>query len=192
MTTNALRVVIADDEGIIRMGLKDMVKAAGHKVIATARNGLEAIEMVKQFDPDILLLDIKMPELDGLSVARRLTTEHPLPIVMLTAYSQKEFIDQATKTLVMDYLVKPVDEAKIAPCLELAVSRFHQFQAALEKRDALKDSLEDEQIIEDAKKQLMVENNWSEDKAYHHLQTQARKRQVKKVDHAKRILRKNT
>ncbi len=181
----SLRIIIADDEAVIRMGLRAMLRSLGHKVVATARTGAEAIEKVRQFQPDLLLLDIKMPEMDGLTAARMLSEEAPLPIVMLTAYSQKELVEQAVESLVMGYLVKPVDEANLAPAIEIAVARFEALHSAAKKAAQLKKSLSDREAVAEAKKILMSQG-MSEDEAYHHLQSTARRRQISLGEAARR------
>ncbi len=186
--TDSLRIIVADDEAVIRMGLKTMLQALNHKVIATARNGKEAIEKVKQFEPDMLLLDIKMPDMDGLTAAQILASEAPLPIVMLTAYSQKALVEKAINAFVMGYLVKPVDENRLGPCIELAVAQYHEMQATVTKIDKLKRDLSGRELIDRAKQSLMKQGI-SEDEAYHYLQASARKRQISLADMAKRIIK---
>ena len=183
-----LRIIIADDEGVIRMGLKTMVQSLGHKVVATARTGEEAIEKVKQFEPDLLLLDIKMPKMDGLTVAKLLSEQAPLPIVMLTAYSQKNLIEEAVEALVMGYLVKPVDEAKLAPSLDMAVARFKDLSNTAAEVSSLKATLAAREKISKAKRLLMAQG-LSEDEAYHRIQAGARKRQITLDEQAYRIIK---
>ncbi len=176
---HAYRIVIADDEGVIRMGLKTMLRALGHRVVATARNGVETIEMVRQFQPDLLLLDIKMPEMDGLAVANHLANEAPLPIVMLTAYSERTLIEQAIKsTAVEGYLVKPVDESKLAPVINLAITRFAERTSVVTEAHRLRQRLAGRDVITQAKRILMAQEGLSEHEAYHHLQLSARKKQL--------------
>ena len=172
-----LRIIIADDEAVIRMGLRAMLRSLGHKVVATARTGAEAVAKVRQFRPDLLLLDIKMPEMDGLTAARMLSEEAPLPIVMLTAYSQKDLVERAVESLVMGYLVKPVDEASLSPAIEIAVARFEALHSAAKKAAQLKKSLSDREAVAEAKRLLMLQG-MSEDEAYHHLQSTARRQQI--------------
>lgn len=185
---NSYRIVIADDEGLIRMGLKTMVQALGHKVIATARTGEEAIEKVTLFSPDLLLLDIKMPGLDGLSVARQLAQEAPLPIIILTAYSRKELVDQAIEALVMGYLVKPVDEAKLAPSIDMAIARFGERAAAESEVNQLRERLADRGVIHQARR-LLMSQGLTEHEAYHMLQAGARRRQISLADQAEYFIK---
>ncbi len=197
MTNNKehpLRIIIADDEAVIRMGLKAMLRSLGHKVVATVRTGAEAVEKVRQLQPDLLLLDIKMPEpalskakgMDGLAAARLLSREAPLPVVMLTAYSQKELVEQAVESLVMGYLVKPVDEAKLAPAIEIAVARFEALHSAAKKAAQLKKNLSDREAVAEAKK-LLMSQGLSEAEAYHQLQSAARRQQISLGEMARRV-----
>ena len=174
---NQLSVVIADDEAVIRMGLKQMVTSLGHKVVATAANGEEALESVLRLGPDLLLLDIKMPGLDGLAVAERLAEERPLPIIMLTAYSDRSLIDRAVNASVMGYLVKPIHENKLGPTIEVAMDRFQAMQNTAREMYRLRNQLEDRNLV-DAAKKILVTTGLSEDEAYHRLQMTARRKRV--------------
>lgn len=189
LPTDSLRIIVADDEAVIRMGLKAMLHTLGHTVIATARNGREAIEKVKQFEPDMLLLDIKMPDMDGITAAQNLANEFPLPIVMLTAYSQKALVEKAVDAFVMGYLVKPIDEIQLGPCISLAVARFNEMQETADEANQLKQTLAGRKLVDEAKR-LMMKQGMSEDEAYHHLQADARKRQISLADMAKRVISK--
>lgn len=187
MPKNLLRIMIADDEGVIRMGLKAMVQSLGHQVVATARTGQETIEKVRILQPNLLLLDIKMLGMDGLTVAKVLTEETPLPIVMLTAYSQRNLIEEAVKAMVMGYLVKPVDESKLAPAIDLALTRFQTLQETADEADALKKSLVERDLVAQAKFLLMAQG-YSETEAYHHIQAAARRRQISLGEMAERVM----
>jgi response regulator NasT len=168
-----LRVIIADDEAVIRMGLSQMVTALGHQVIATAANGDEALEITKRLKPDLLLLDIKMPGKDGLIVAEILATELPLPIVMLTAYSERSLIARAANAAVMGYLVKPIHESKLGPTIEVAISRFETIKSTAETVYKLRGQLETRRLV-DAAKQILMTTGLSEAEAYKRLQGIAR------------------
>lgn len=187
MPTNSLRIIVADDEAVIRLGLSTMLRSLNHKVVGTARDGQEAIAQVKQFQPDLLLLDIKMPDLDGLEAAQILAEEAPLPIVMLTAYSQKTLVEKAVSALVMGYLVKPVDEQRLGPTIDLAVARYQDLQATLTEVNQLKKRLAGRALVDRAKQRL-IQQGLSEDAAYHHLQAAARRRQISLAEMAERIL----
>ena len=182
-----LRVVITDDEAVIRMGLKQMVTSLGHKVVATAANGEEALESVLRLEPDLLLLDIKMPGMDGLTVAERLATERPIPIVMLTAYSDRSLIERAVNASVMGYLVKPIHESKLGPTIEVAMGRFEAMQVTAREMYRLKDQLEDRNLV-DAAKKILVMTGLSEEEAYRRLQMTARRKRLPMREVAEAII----
>jgi response regulator NasT len=170
-----LRILIADDEAVIRMGLTQMITALGHRVVATATNGDEALETTKRLAPDLLLLDIKMPGRDGLTVAEVLAKEMPLPIVMLTAFSERSLIERAANAAVMGYLVKPIHESKLGPTIELAIARFEAMRMTAQEAYRLRGQLEARSII-DAAKQILVATGLSEEEAYQRLQMTARRK----------------
>jgi two-component system, response regulator PdtaR len=173
--SSILRIIIADDEAVIRMGLTQMITILGHRVVATATNGDEALEATKRLTPDLLLLDIKMPERDGLTVAEILAEERPLPIIMLTAFSERRLIERAANAAVMGYLVKPIHESKLGPTIELAMARFEAMRATAQEAYRLRGQLEARSVI-DAAKQILVATGLSEEEAYHRLQMTARRR----------------
>jgi len=168
-----LRLFIADDEAVIRMGLKAMLTSLGHQVVGTATNGIEALAGVKQFRPDLLLLDIKMPRMDGLTVAEHLVTEWPLPIVMLTAYTDKALIARAANASVMGYLVKPVYENNLGPIIDLAIERFQATQAMARQAYELRHQLKSREMVDTAKR-ILIATGLSESEAYSRLQMTAR------------------
>ncbi len=170
-----LRVMIADDEAVIRMGLKTMMTALGHQVVGTAANGNDALQKTKSLKPDLLLLDIKMPGMDGLSVAERLAEEMPLPIIMLTAYTEKVLIERAANAAVMGYLVKPIHEAKLGPAIEVALARFESMQATAQEVYQLRHQLESRELV-DAAKRILVAAGLPEEEAYKRLQMTAREK----------------
>lgn len=170
-----LQVLIADDEAVIRMGLKSLVTSLGHRVIDTAANGSDALEKTKRLKPDLLLLDIKMPGLDGMTVAEILAAEMPLPIVMLTAFSEKSLIERAANAAVMGYLVKPIHERKLGPMIEIALARFEAMETAAQAAYKLRDQLETRELIDAAKKVLMA-TGLTEAEAYTRLQMTAREK----------------
>ncbi|RMF01331.1 MAG: response regulator [Chloroflexi bacterium] len=174
---DALRIIIVDDEAVIRMGLSQMVRHLGHHVVATAADGKDGLEKVKQLQPDLLLLDIKMPELDGLEVAEILQAEMPLPIVMLTAYSERSLIERAANAAVMGYLVKPIHENKLGPTIEMAMARFEVMQSTAQQVYKLRNQLETRKLV-DAAKQILVATGLSEEEAYQRLQMAARKKRL--------------
>jgi response regulator NasT len=182
-----LRVVIADDEAVIRMGLSHMLATLGHRVVSTAANGDEALETVLRLKPDLLLLDIKMPGKDGLIVAEVLAVESPLPIIMLTAYSEKSLIERAVNASVMGYLVKPIHENKLGPTIEVAIARFEAMQTTAQEAYKLRGQLETRKLI-DAAKQILVTTGLSEAEAYHRLQMTAREKRCSMREVAEAII----
>jgi response regulator NasT len=169
------------------MGLKQMVATLGHRVVGTATNGDEALEMTKRLKPDLLLLDIKMPGTDGLTVAETLATEMPLPIVMLTAYSERKLIERAANASVMGYLVKPIHESKLGPTIEVAVAHFEAMRAAAQEIYKLRDQLEARKVV-DAAKQILVATGISEEEAYKRLQMTARRKRCSMQEVAETII----
>jgi len=172
---SSLQIMIADDEAVIRMGLKAMLTSLGHQVVGTAANGDEALEKAKSLKPDLVLLDIKMPGQDGLAVAETLAAEMPLPILMLTAYTEKSLIERAANASVMGYLVKPVHEAKLGPAIEMALARFEAMQVTAREVYKLRNQLESRDLIEAAKR-ILVAAGLSENEAYKRLQMTAREK----------------
>ena len=170
-----LKVLIADDEAVIRMGLRTMVTTLGYQVVGTAVNGDDALEKVKTLQPDLLLLDIKMPGKDGLTVAEILAVERPLPIIMLTAYTDQSLIERAANAAVMGYLVKPIHEAKLGPMIEVALTRFEDMRLVAQEAYQLRDQLESRELIEAAKR-ILVAAGLSEAESYKRLQMTARER----------------
>ena len=151
-----LRIVIADDEGVIRMGLKTMLTALGYQVIGTASDGDDALEKIRALQPDLVLLDIKMPGKDGLAVAEIVAQEMPLPIIMLTAFTERSLIDRALNAAVMGYLVKPISEGKLRPAIEIALERFGEMQETAQEAYQLRGQLLSREIIDAAKRILVA------------------------------------
>jgi response regulator NasT len=170
-----VRVLIVDDEAVIRMGLRSMVTGLGYEVVGTAVNGDDALEKVYDLQPDLLLLDIKMPGKDGLTVAEILVLENPLPIIMLTAFTDKELIERAANAAVMGYLVKPIHEGKLGPTIEVALSRYESMQAVAQEAYQLRNQLESRELI-DAAKRILVAAGLSEEESYKRLQMAAREK----------------
>ena len=164
------RVVIADDESIIRMDLKEMLTHLGYLVVGEAGDGLSAVHMARELRPDLIIMDIKMPGLDGLSAAKTLTEEQIAPVLLLTAYSQRELIDGAREAGVVAYLVKPFREAELVPAIEIALARFAEFQELRQEVESLRDALETRKLVERAKGILMQAQSLSEAEAFRKIQ----------------------
>jgi len=162
----ALRVLIAEDETIIRLDLKQILERAGLEVCGEARDGGEAVELARTEEPDLAILDVKMPILDGIDAARRILDERPIPIVMLTAYGQDELVSRAVEAGVFGYLVKPFRETDLLPAIATARARHEELQALREEADSLADALAARKTIERAKGLLMERENLTEEDAF--------------------------
>lgn len=183
-----MRVLIADDEAIIRMGLRTMLEEKGHKVVASASDGASAVQMMRTEKPEVILLDIKMPGMDGLQAARKIMQERPTPVVMLTAFSQRELVNEAREASVFGYLVKPVKEDMLDATLDLAVMRFKEWQKMQRQVQDLKKSLEARQVVEDAKRVLMEQQDLTEQQAFNRIHRTSRSRRVTMQQVAQEIL----
>lgn len=187
-----MRVLVADDEAMIRMGLRAMLKDAGHEVVGTATNGRDAIALAQTAKPDVVILDIKMPEMDGLEAAQRIMAEQPTAIVMLTAYSQRELVERANAAAVFAYLVKPVKEELLAPTLELARARFDEWRELRAEVAGLQESLEARDVVDRAKRMLMEREGLSERQAFLRIHHRSRERRLPMRTVAEELLKKNS
>src|SRR5919106_1342672 len=162
----SLRILIAEDETIIRLDLKELLEGAGFEVVAEARDGLEAVDLARETSPDVAILDVKMPRLDGIETARRILADRPLPIVMLTAYGQEELVSRAVEAGVFGYLVKPFRESDLLPAIRTARARHEELAALREEADSLAEALAARKAIERAKGLLMAKEGLSEEDAF--------------------------
>jgi response regulator NasT len=169
-----MRILIADDESIIRMGLRKMLEEAGHEVVAAARDGRTAVRMARDLDPELAVLDVKMPGYDGLEAARRIVAERPIPVILLTAYGQRDLVERAARAPVMAYLVKPVQESELLATIEIAATRFAERLKMAQETAELRENLAARKVIERAKGLLMARDGLSEEDAHRHIQSQAR------------------
>ncbi len=183
-----MRVLIADDEAVIRMGLRTMLEDKGHKVVASAVDGASAIQMTRTEKPEVILMDIKMPGMDGIQAARKIMQERPTPVVMLTAYSQRELVNEAREASVFGYLVKPVKEDLLDATLDLAVTRFKEWQKVQKQVQDLQKSLVAREVVENAKRVLMEQQNLSEQQAFNKIHRTSRSRRVTMQQVAQEIL----
>jgi two-component system, response regulator PdtaR len=164
-----VRILIAEDETIIRLDLRKLLEEAGHEVCGEARDGIEAVELVDEHDPDLAILDVKMPRLDGIEAAKRILEERPIPIVMLTAYGQDELVARAVEAGVFGYLVKPFRETDLLPAIATARARHEELSALREEADSLAEALAARKAIERAKGILMEKDGLSEQEAFERL-----------------------
>lgn len=164
------RVVIADDESIIRMDLKEMLTSLGYLVVGEASNGRDAVRLARELKPDIVIMDIKMPDMDGIEAARILTEERIAPVVLLTAFSQRDLIEQAKEAGVVGYLIKPFRESDLTPVIEVAMERFREFRELEAQVQDLKEALETRKLVDRAKGILMDRDGLKEAEAFRRIQ----------------------
>ncbi len=164
-----LRVLVAEDETIIRLDLRAMLEQAGYEVCGEARDGIEAVELARTLEPDVAIMDVKMPRLDGIEAARRILEERPLPIVIVTAYGQEEIVSRAVEAGVFGYLVKPFREHDLLPAIHTARARHNELQALREEAESLTEALAARKSIERAKGLLMAKEGITEDEAFDRL-----------------------
>jgi AmiR/NasT family two-component response regulator len=161
-----MRILIAEDETIIRLDLRAMLEKAGFDVCAEAKDGEEAVMLARTLEPDLALLDVKMPKLDGIDAARRILEERPIPIVMVTAYGEQELVSRAVEAGVFGYLVKPFRETDLLPAIATARARHDELAAVREEADSLSEALAARKAIERAKGLLMEREGLSEQDAF--------------------------
>ena len=164
------RVIVADDESIIRMDLREMLTNLGYLVIGEVGDGRSAVNLARELKPDVVVMDIKMPDMDGIDAAKILTEERVAPILLLTAYSQQELIERAKEAGVVGYIVKPFRESDLAPAIEVAVARFAEFQALEKEVGDLKLALETRKLVDRAKGILMDTQDLTEAEAFRKIQ----------------------
>ena len=161
-----MRILIAEDETIIRLDLRELLERAGFEVCAEARDGVEAVELARSTQPDLAVLDVKMPRLDGIEAARRILDERAIPVVMLTAYGQQELVSRAVEAGVFGYLVKPFRESDLLPAIATARARHKELAALREEAESLAEALAARKAIERAKGLLMERDGLSEQEAF--------------------------
>ncbi len=170
---DSLRVVIADDESIIRLDLKETLQRMGHHVIAEAGDGRVAVDLVRQHQPDLAILDVKMPELDGVDAAREISRERLAPVLLLTAYSQQDLVRRAMDAGVFGYVVKPFTESDLLPAMGVAIARFREFDEISREAESVAQALETRKIVDRAKGVLMDRHGLKEHEAFRKIQQQS-------------------
>ncbi|HWV56156.1 MAG TPA: response regulator [Longimicrobiales bacterium] len=185
---DSLRVLIADDEALHNLALTSQLEMLGHTVVATASNGREAVELARTSKPDVALLDIRMPAMTGPEAAQQIASERPIPIIILSAYSDAGTVDEATRAPIFHYLVKPVDPDDLAPAIAVARARFTEWVEARRERDQLELKLEERKLVERAKGLLMETRGLTEREAYRFLQKTSQDKNTPMVDLARKIL----
>jgi response regulator NasT len=186
--TNVIRIVVAEDEAIIRLDLVETLQEEGYNVVADTGRGDTAIDLVREHKPDVAIFDIKMPGLDGLDAARVVSAEKLCPVVMLTAFSQREVIEQARDAGALAYLVKPFQKTDLVPAIELAIGRFREMLTLSGERDALGEQLELRKLLDRAKGLLIDKYSMTEQSAFDFIQKNAMSTRAKMVDVANQIL----
>ena len=161
-----MRILVAEDETIIRLDLCELLAGAGHEIVAQARDGEEAVALAREHAPDLAIMDVKMPRLDGIEAARRILDERPIPIVMLTAYGHQELVARAVDAGVFGYLVKPFREQDVVPAIATARARHEELAALREEAESLGEALAARKVIERAKGILMEKDGLTEGDAF--------------------------
>jgi response regulator NasT len=185
-TSPATRILVAEDETLIRMDLVEMLTEAGYKVIAQATNGEEAIALANEHKPDLAILDVQMPVLDGISAAEKIIAI--APVLMLTAFSQRELVDRARDAGVMAYVVKPFTISDLVPAIEIAISRHTQMRSLADEVADLHDRLETRKVIDRAKGILMKALNLTEPEAFSWIQRAAMDRRITMKEVAEAVI----
>lgn len=183
-----LRIVIADDEPDMREYFQKLLPRLGHKVVAVAQNGRELIEQCRAEQPDLVITDIKMPDMDGIDAAIKIYQEHPIPVILVSAYHDAALIARAEADHIMGYLVKPIKQTDMEPTITIAMRRFEQFRALRQEAVDLRQALDDRKLIERAKGVLMKRGRLEENEAFRRLQKMASEKRRKLVEIAQMIL----
>jgi AmiR/NasT family two-component response regulator len=176
--TPTRRVLVAEDEALIRLDLVEMLREEGYDVVAEARDGQEAVELTTEHRPDMVIMDVKMPRRDGIDAAQEIAAKRLAPVVILTAFSQRELVERARDAGAMAYLVKPFSKADLVPAIELAASRFAEMVALEGEVADLSDRLETRKVVERAKGALMESQSLSEPEAFRWIQRAAMDRRT--------------
>ena len=183
-----LKAVIAEDEQLTRTIIRARLEKLGHIVVAEAGDGVQAIEATRLHKPDVVIMDIKMPIMDGIEAAKTILAETPCAILFLSSFNEQELVEQASETGALAYLMKPFRKEDLAPALEIAVRRFREIHSKNKEIDDLKETLETRKIIERAKGILMDRHNMSEEEAFKRIHFQARNQNKKMREIAQSII----
>ncbi|WP_159942199.1 MULTISPECIES: ANTAR domain-containing response regulator [unclassified Nocardiopsis] len=178
VTRTQSRVVIAEDEALIRLDLKEMLEEDGYAVVGEAGDGETVVRLAQELKPDLVITDIKMPVLDGLSAAERIAAERIAPVVILTAFSQRELVERAREAGAMAYLVKPFNKADLVPAIEMATSRYAELSALESEVSSLQERLETRKLVEQAKGLLQSRHGMSEPEAFRWIQKNSMDRRL--------------
>jgi two-component system, response regulator PdtaR len=186
--SRSLKIAVADDELDMRDYFQQILPLLGHEVIAVAQNGAELVELCARTRPDLVITDIKMPDMDGIEAATQISRSGPVPVILVSAYHDPEFIRRAEADHIMAYLIKPIKQSDLEPAIAIATRRFEQFQALHKEASDLKQALQDRKVIEKAKGILMKKTGLDEHDAFRRLQKLASDKNRKLVEIAQMIL----
>ncbi len=164
------RVIIADDESVIRADLREMLTNLNYLVVGEVGDGRSAVNLARELKPDVVIMDIKMPDMDGIDAARLMTQEKIAPVLLLTAYAQRDLVDRAKEAGVVGYLVKPFREQEIVPAIEIALARFNEFRELEKEVGDLNETLETRKVVDRAKGILMDSQGLTEQEAFRKIQ----------------------
>jgi AmiR/NasT family two-component response regulator len=188
VSSGKTRVLIAEDEALIRLDLKEMLEEEGYDVVGEVGDGQQAVDRAVELRPDLVILDIQMPVLDGLSAAERIAGDRIAPVIVLTAFSQRDLVERARDAGAMAYLVKPFNKNDLVPAIEVARGRFAEMSALDSEVRSLEDRLEARKSIEKAKGKLMADEGMTESEAFRHIQRTAMNERTSMKAFADRIL----
>ena len=180
--SHSLRIAIADDEPDMRDYFQEVLPRLGHTVVALAQNGRELVDLCRATNPDLVITDIKMPDMDGIDAANKIYQERPVPVILVSAHHDANLIQRAETDHIMGYLVKPIKQADLKPTIAITVHRFEQFQAMHKEATDLRQALADRKMIERAKGILMKKGNLDEPEAFRRLQKLASEKNHKLVE----------
>jgi response regulator NasT len=183
-----LRIFIADDESIIRIDLREMLTEMGHEVVGEATTGKDAVRKIKELDPDLVFLDIKMPVMDGLEALSKINEQKLYPVVILTAFSQKDLVEKAVKLGAKAYVVKPFRSAVLEPSIQLALAHFNELKVFQEENATLKETIELSKLVNKAKGLLMEHEKLSEQEAFRKMQKLSMDRNKKMREVAEAVI----
>lgn len=185
-----IKVIVVDDEPLIRMDLEEMLETKGYQVVGTAGDGFEAVRLCRELKPDLILLDVTMPLLDGLSAARYLKEENLVQtIILVTAYCNEEFVTEANEIGVDGYLVKPINENSFIPTLKVTLARSREMHLLKKEVQKVKEQIEARKVVEKAKGYVMVDHNMGEKEAYDYIRNISKEKRISMSDVAEIILK---
>lgn len=186
--TTSLRIAIADDEPEMQEFLEMALEQLGHEVVVQASNGKELVKQCREMQPDLVITDIRMPDMDGLQAVAQLRTSQPVPVILVSGYSDPEYVEAALQNHVLAYLIKPIKSAHLHPAISLVMQRYKEFEALQRQTDDLRQALNDRKVIERAKGILMTRTGLSESDAFKRLQLLSSQKNTKLAQIAEMIV----